>query len=178
VTDIFCRLCGANLFPDSKFCASCGQPVHEAPTTIQETDFVDLSHYEAKPAAQPVYEQPTVYEPPQAIAHPVYEQPQPAAQPQPTTQISQTFVTQQPSMQGVMRVDRKKPWLAALLGLVIVGLGHMYLGMWAKGIGLLVIGVIASVATGAILAPVFWIISCVWAYYDAKSYNRKAGYPE
>jgi predicted lipid-binding transport protein (Tim44 family) len=74
-------------------------------------------------------------------------------------------------------VDRKKPWLAALLGILIVGLGHMYLAMWAKGIGLLVIGVIAALVTGGLLAPVFWIISCVWAYYDAKSYNRKAGYP-
>jgi TM2 domain-containing membrane protein YozV len=87
---------------------------------------------------------------------------------------------QQPQrpIEGYLRVDRKRPWLAALLGILIVGVGHMYLGMWAKGIALLVIGLIVSLVTGGILAPVFWIISCVWAYYDAKSYNRKAGYPE
>lgn len=68
----------------------------------------------------------------------------------------------------------KKPWLAALLGILIVGVGHMYLGEWGKGIGLLVIALIASVLTGGILAPVFWIISCVWAYTDAKKINERA----
>jgi uncharacterized membrane protein YvbJ len=80
--------------------------------------------------------------------------------------------------QDYRRVERKKPWLAALLGILMVGIGHMYLGMWAKGVALLVIGVIATLLSGGILAPVLWIISCVWAYYDAKSYNRKAGYQD
>jgi TM2 domain-containing membrane protein YozV len=84
---------------------------------------------------------------------------------------------QQP-MQGYMQVGRKKPWLAALLGILIVGFGHFYLGMWLKGIGLIVLAVIVSLLTAFLGAPVIWIISCVWAYYDAKSYNRKAGYPE
>lgn len=88
--------------------------------------------------------------------------------------------TQQPMqqpMQGYMRVDRKKPWLAALLGILIVGFGHFYLGMWLKGIGLIVLAVIVALVTAFIGTPIIWIISCVWAYYDAKSYNRKAGYP-
>jgi hypothetical protein len=30
------------------------------------------------------------------------------------------------------RVERKKPWLAALLGVAILGVGHMYLGTGLK----------------------------------------------
>jgi TM2 domain-containing membrane protein YozV len=65
----------------------------------------------------------------------------------------------------------KRVWLAALLGILIVGVGHMYLGEWGKGIGILIVALILSAATGGILAPVMWIISCVWAYSDAKKLN-------
>jgi TM2 domain-containing membrane protein YozV len=80
------------------------------------------------------------------------------------------------SMAGYVKVQPKKPWLAALLGIIFVGLGHFYLGEWGKGLLLLVVGIILSVLTGGILAPMFWVISCVWAYMDAKAYNRAVGY--
>ena len=67
----------------------------------------------------------------------------------------------------------KKPWLAALLGILIVGVGHMYLGEWGKGIGILVVALILSAITGGILAPVMWIVSCLWAYSDAKKHNER-----
>jgi hypothetical protein len=73
---------------------------------------------------------------------------------------------------------RKDPREAAVLGIVFVGLGHFYLGMWLKGIALILVTVIVIAVTSIYLAPVFWVISSVWAYYDAKSYNREAGYPE
>jgi signal peptidase I len=97
------------------------------------------------------------------------------AQAPPTQPTAQQ--TQQP-MQGYMRVDRKKPWLAALLGLIFVGLGLFYLGKWLYGILLIIVTIILSVVTGFLAAPVFWIISVVWSYYAAKSYNSKAGYPD
>jgi TM2 domain-containing membrane protein YozV len=97
---------------------------------------------------------------------------------QPVAVVTPTQEVQQPPMQGYMRVERKKPWLAALLGILVVGFGHFYLGKWLKGIALIIIAIIASVATGFLAAPIFWVISCVWAYYDAKAYNRQAGYPE
>ena len=74
--------------------------------------------------------------------------------------------------------DPKSPSHAALLGILFVGLGHFYLGMWGKGIGLILITIIATIFTTFFIAPVFWIISCVWAYYDAKSYNREWGYSD
>jgi TM2 domain-containing membrane protein YozV len=76
------------------------------------------------------------------------------------------------------RSDRKKPWLAALLGFLIFGAGHMYLGLWVKGILLLIVAVLVSLFTAGIGAIIFLIISPLWAYYDAKTYNREAGYPE
>ena len=67
----------------------------------------------------------------------------------------------------------KKPWVAALLGILVVGVGHMYLGEWGKGIGILVVALILSAITGGLLAPVLWIVSCVWAYSDAKKINER-----
>lgn len=100
---------------------------------------------------------------------------QPAASPMQSPQMQQP---QPQQMQGYKRVERKKPWLAALIGILVVGFGHFYLGEWLKGILLIIVTIIISILTAFIAAPIFWIISCLWAYYDAKAYNRKAGYPE
>lgn len=108
--------------------------------------------------------QPTQKPPAQAVVPPT----QPQAQQPAPGQVEAHY----------LHVERKKPWLAALLGILIVGFGHFYLGMWLKGIGLIVLAIIVSLLTAFLGAPIIWIISCVWAYFDAKSYNRKAGYPE
>lgn len=75
-TTIYCRLCGGKLSPESKFCRYCGQPVREAPTKIQETDYVDFDDVDLspQPTAQIAYQQQE------------YQQPQPVAQPQPILQ--------------------------------------------------------------------------------------------
>jgi TM2 domain-containing membrane protein YozV len=73
--------------------------------------------------------------------------------------------------------SRKSPVLAAILGLLIVGVGLFYVGKWWAGLGLIIATIIGSVFTGFLLAPVFWIISAVWSYMAAKDYNRRAGYP-
>lgn len=74
--------------------------------------------------------------------------------------------------------DPKSPSDAALLGIFFVGLGHFYLGIWWKGIGLILATVLAVWFFGILVAPVMWIISCAGAYYDAKSYNRELGYSD
>jgi TM2 domain-containing membrane protein YozV len=140
--------------------------------------------------AQPVHEQPTVYEQPQfpqtvydgarATGHPVYEQPQPAAQGQPTTQINQTFVTHQPQqvpMPMYSAGDRKNPGVAAILSFFYAGLGQIYNGQLLKGIGFMVVYAlsIASIliVIGFILVPLVWVIGIYDAYHTAKSYNEK-----
>jgi TM2 domain-containing membrane protein YozV len=70
----------------------------------------------------------------------------------------------------------KSPILPAILGIIIVGFGHFYLRKWVTGILLIVVTGIFVLLTTVLVAPVFWIISGVWAYYDAKNYNREAGF--
>ena len=67
--------------------------------------------------------------------------------------------------------DPKSPSDAALLGLFLIGFGHFYLGKWGKGIVLILATFIAALATTIYIGLIFALISCVWAYYDAKSYN-------
>ena len=96
---------------------------------------------------------------------------QPAASPMQSPQMQQP---QPQQMQGYKRVERKKPWLAALIGILVVGFGYFYLGEWLKGILLIIVTIIISILTAFSSHTDFWIISCLWAYYDAKAYNRKA----
>jgi len=82
---------------------------------------------------------------------------------------------QKPVFRGY-QPSRKSPILAAILGLLIVGVGLMYVGKWWAAIGLIIVTVIISALTGFLAAPIFWIISAVWSYTAAKDYNRRAGY--
>jgi uncharacterized Zn finger protein (UPF0148 family) len=189
MTATFCRLCGANLFPDSKFCANCGKPIYEAPTTTQETDYVDLSRYVAKPAAQPAYQQQEYqrqqqeyyqqgYQTPQSVAQTTYPQqeyyqPPLAAQPQPT-RVAQTVY-------APYRPDRKNPALAGVLALIILPLGHFYIGKWWRGLGFMAAAFILFWLTiwmfgaGVIIV---WIAAPIDAYNQAKERNRRYGYPD
>jgi TM2 domain-containing membrane protein YozV len=75
----------------------------------------------------------------------------------------------------------KRPWLAALLSVLLTGLGQLYngqplktLGAWV-GIGLAVL--LAPVGVGLFLAPVVWIWGVWDAYQSAKAHNRQASAP-
>jgi len=179
MTDAFCRLCGANLISDSKFCAKCGQPVYEAPTTIQETDYVDSSHYATKSAAQPVYQQQEYYQQ-------EYQQPQAATAqlstpgptiypPAPAAPFSATPTPQQAPM-PVYMTDRKNPGVAAVLSFFWAGLGQIYNGQLAKGLLFMVAYafcvLLIFVLIGIILVPILWIIGMIDAYTTAQRYNE------
>jgi TM2 domain-containing membrane protein YozV len=176
MTTTFCRLCGANLVPQSKFCANCGQPVLEA-STIQETDYVDLR---SQSAAQPVYQQ-------QEYDQPEYQQPQPAiAQSStsglttyasaPTAPFSATSTPQQAPV-PVYMADRKNPGVAAVLSFFWAGLGQIYNGELAKGIAFMVVYafcvLLIFVVIGFILVPIVWVIGIYDAYNTAKQYNER-----
>jgi TM2 domain-containing membrane protein YozV len=175
MTDAFCRLCGANLISDSKFCAKCGQPVYEAPTTIQETDYVDLSHYAAKPAAQPVYQQQEYQQPQAATAQ--LSMPSPEVYPPAATAPFSATPTQQQAPVPVYMGDRKNPGVAAVLSFFWAGLGQIYNGQLAKGLGFIVLYLfcvlLIFVVIGLILVPIVWIIGMWDAYNTAKQYNEK-----
>lgn len=52
-------------------------------------------------------------------------------------------------MLGQSKGSRKRPWLAALLGTLVTGLGHFYLRRWKRGLGWL----LAAVAVSAVFVP-------------------------
>jgi TM2 domain-containing membrane protein YozV/ribosomal protein S27AE len=73
--------------------------------------------------------------------------------------------------------DSKSPMDAALLGFFLIGFGHFYLRMWGKGILLILLTLLtAAFLSTSFIFLIFFIISPVWAYYDAKNYNREWGY--
>jgi TM2 domain-containing membrane protein YozV len=177
MTTTFFRLCGANLIAESKFCANCGQPIYEAPTTIQETDYVDLR---PQSAAQPVYQEQGYYQQ-------EYQQPQPAIA-QPSTPGPEVFPpapaapfnatpTPQQAPVPVYIADRKNPGVAAVLSFFWAGLGQIYNGQLAKGIGFIVLYafcvLLIFVVIGFILVPIVWIIGIWDAYNTAKQYNER-----
>jgi len=69
----------------------------------------------------------------------------------------------------------KNPTQAALLSLLLPGLGHLYLGQTGKGIGLMVAAVISlaaiGVGVGLCMTPLVW----AWAIYDAYRGAQPAG---
>jgi len=79
----------------------------------------------------------------------------------------------------MVKGDPKSPMDAALLGFFLIGFGHFYLRMWGKGILLILLTILtAAFLRTSYIFLVFFIISPVWAYYDAKSYNREWGYSD
>ena len=72
-------------------------------------------------------------------------------------------------------VGEKKPWLAAILSFLIVGLGQIYNGEIRKGI-VLIIAYVISIAlcfvyVGLILVPILWIYGIYDAYTTANKIN-------
>ncbi|MBI5892477.1 MAG: TM2 domain-containing protein [Deltaproteobacteria bacterium] len=58
----------------------------------------------------------------------------------------------------------KNPIAAGILSVLILGVGHMYLGQVLKGVVLLIGGVILIISTGFLAAPVVWIVYFVDTY--------------
>ena len=177
MTDLFCRHCGASLIPESKFCSSCGQPAQSAPTTMQQTDYVDVSPQQP---AQHDYQQQVYYQD-------EYQQPQPATEqssvlgqqvsPPAVAAPLSTSPTPQQAPVGVYLADRKNPGVAAVLSFFWAGLGQIYNGQLAKGIGFIVLYafcvLLIFVLIGIILVPIVWIIGIWDAYNTAKQYNER-----
>lgn len=101
-------------------------------------------------------------------------------------------------MSGPLQTSPRKPWLAGLLSLLVVGLGHLYIGRGKKGLilyGLFVISVLAyymlamsgsisspfNVLSGVLLILFVYVVAIVSSVFDArrlgeayqpKNYNR------
>jgi len=71
-------------------------------------------------------------------------------------------------------MKKKYPLLAAVLSLVIVGLGQLYLGLWTRGIVLFIGAIVVAIFTAGtfIFFPMF--IACVDAFICARRINSGA----
>lgn len=72
-------------------------------------------------------------------------------------------------------INRRSPVIAAILSLLIVGLGQIYNGQFGKGIAYFFIailcGVSISILIGILLAPIWWLIGIIDAYTSAQRIN-------
>lgn len=87
----------------------------------------------------------------------------------------------QPQYVQQVRPDRKNPGIAALASLIIVGIGHFYVGKWWRGLAFMVAAIVLFWGTiwmfGFGVVAV-WIAAPIDAYNQAKKHNLKYGYPE
>ncbi len=64
---------------------------------------------------------------------------------------------------------RKDPTLACLLNLILVGVGHIYLGLVGKGILLMALAFLLGIFTHGIGT----ILVMIWAMFDAYNIAKK-----
>jgi hypothetical protein len=71
-------------------------------------------------------------------------------------------------------MNKKSPVLAAILSIVVVGLGQIYLGLWIRGIVLFIGAIVVAIFTAGtfIFFPMF--IAAVDAYQCARRLNSGA----
>lgn len=69
--------------------------------------------------------------------------------------------------------DEKEPWLMALLSFLILGLGQIILGQTAKGITILIVGIVIGLITFGFATLIILPISVIDAYLIAK--KKKEG---
>lgn len=78
--------------------------------------------------------------------------------------------------------NRKDPWVAVILNIVIAGLGMAYIGRYAKAVlSFIIVWICGTISVLIfnnvfILAIVGYIFIIAWTYDEAKKYNEKLGY--
>jgi len=155
-----CPFCGAPNPPDATFCVNCGAKL---PSDQPQP-------YTAPPPPQPApsttmpSSQPTPYSRPMDNTQPQTSPPAPPPPPAPPVQ--------QPYQVGPPRpiiLKEKDAGIAAVLSLIIPGLGQMYVGKVGRGIIILLITIVLSVV---LIGFIIWIWNIFDAYNLAKKYNE------
>ena len=73
----------------------------------------------------------------------------------------------------------KDPAIAVVCSFLVCGLGHVYVGRYAKGLLLMVTYALAWLLTGILVGflfvPVIWIYGLWSAHHDAVEHNERLG---
>lgn len=159
---MFCTSCGASVSDDHAFCSACGRPITK-PLAPAEQDgiFIEahrvlpVSKYNESPEAR--HEQVS---PPKATSTPVQQ-----------LVAAPIYVTQQVQVASpVATRPLKSVGVAVLLALLFGPFGLFYASALG-GILMLIGGIVATVATSGIAAPLVWIVCPIWAGIAASNYN-------
>ena len=107
--------------------------------------------------------------------------PSPTASSSPTSGVLRSNVVEVPrtdatdppshisdSSNAIRKSNSVNPWLAAVLSLVIAGLGQLILGQVGKGIVVLIVSFVLAIVTGGLSALVMWPAMAIDAYMIAK----------
>ena len=168
-----CPFCGAPNPPDATFCVNCGaklpseqpQP-YTAPPPPPPPSSPPLSQPPIQPPTQPdSYSRPMSNALPQVP--PQIPPPSPAAPaPPPVQPMQQPYPT---IPQGQIILKEKDAGIAAVLSLIIPGLGQMYIGKIGRGVLILLFTALLSMI---LVGFIIWIWNIFDAYNLAKKYNE------
>lgn len=71
----------------------------------------------------------------------------------------------------------KSPGVAAILSLIIPGLGHLYTGNPLSALFWFILAAVGwwtlALAVGFVILPIAWLGAIIHAYSDAQSFNRR-----
>jgi len=151
-----CTNCGNRNIEAAQYCTSCGKPlIGQSETQSQDAGV------RPEDGGQ-LHEQPShaQYSP---TTPPVYNQ----------GYYQQAYYGPPP---------RKDPVLAAVLAVIIIGLGHIYVGDIGLGVGLLVAAIVLTfislfICFGVIVLFAVWLFQIYDAYNKAQQYNQRMENP-
>lgn len=154
-----CPFCGAPNPPDATFCVNCGAKLpSEQPQP-----------YTAPPPPPPTppTTQPAPYSRPMSNVPPQVPPPAPPPPAPPPAQPMQQPYPVGPPRQIILK--EKDTGIAAVLSLIIPGLGQMYIGKVGRGVLILIVTIILSMV---LIGLIIWIWNIFDAYNLAKKYNE------
>jgi TM2 domain-containing membrane protein YozV len=169
--NILCKFCGAQTPAESRFCLECGAALT---SVTGHTKYEKTLAFIQKDKAFKQRDEPTLPEKTLYRMLGGYRQKSPET-------LNEGLNTGQPIGQPYYRPDRKSPAVAGLISLIIVGLGHFYVGKWWRGLGFMALAVVLFWGTIWILGAgviIVWIAAPIDAYNQAKKRNRRYGYPK
>jgi TM2 domain-containing membrane protein YozV len=154
---MFCPNCGKEAPNGAMFCDNCGRSMSIQPQPAQPMSQPADQQY---PAPSPQYQNPSAQYPPTNGYPP--QQPYPGAPYPPQQPYDYSYPPQ------------KSPGVAAILALLIPGVGHIYDGKIAEGIIILVLSIVLGVLWWLIIPAIILFVLWIWQIFDA--YNKANRY--